>query len=356
MPFPPRYSRQILVEHFGPKGQESLLNAKVLVIGGGGLGCPILTYLASAGIGEIGIIDFDVIEESNLARQPLYTPPDIGKYKAQVASECLKRINPDCKVTAITEKLDHDNALAFISDYHIIADACDNFTTRYIINDACIKANKPWVLGSIQGWEGQVSVFNYKNGPAYRDLYPYQPADIDAPTCAEIGVIATLPAIIGSYQASEIIKCIIGAEKTLSGKLLIVDSFNNSHQVLNFKSNIELTNLNKMDMSSKSNTPVNEISFEEFKKHQNDYHLIDTRPEHEFDEFNIGGTNIPYHDLLANTAVLDKNKKYVLMCHAGKSSKALINHLKEKGFDNLSSLEGGLEAANTYIATHLGNQ
>ena len=338
-----RYSRQILVEHFGPEGQQKLLNAKVLVIGAGGLGCPILTYLASAGVGVIGVLDFDRIEESNLARQPLYTMEDIGKYKAEIAGEYLKKLNSGIKVQTITQKLNSENALEFISQYDIVADACDNFTTRYIINDACVKANKPWVFGSIQGWEGQVSVFNYHNGPAYRDLYPEPPANDDAPTCDDIGVIATLPAVMGSYQANEIIKCIIGSEKTLSGKLLIMDLYSNTHNLLNIKGN---KNLDNPKPHSRDASEGIEISLEEYLQNPSGYQLIDIRQGHEFDEYNIGGKNIPYQDLISDSSLLDKEGKYAIICYRGRISKVLMNFLIEKhGFTHLKSLIGGIEAA-----------
>jgi len=344
MKISPRYSRQIPVEHFGPEGQEKLLNAKVLVIGAGGLGCPILTYLVSAGVGEIGIVDFDVVEESNLARQPVYTIEDIGKYKAEVAAEYLKKLNPDITIQAFTVKLNTENVFDLISKYGIIADACDNFSTRYIINDACVKANKPWVFGSIQGWEGQVSVFNYNGSPTYRDLYPEPPLDIDAPNCDDIGVIATLPAVIGSYQANEIIKCITGSDKTLAGKLLVMDLYNNVHNVVNIKRNSrpdKPITPHSPDMSGSG-----EISLEEYLSHKSDYQLIDIRQAHEFEENNIGGKNIPYQELITDSSPLDKGGKYALICYRGRISKVLVNFLLEKhGFTNLVSIEGGMEAA-----------
>ncbi len=347
-----RYSRQILIEHFGPEGQEKLLNAKVLVIGAGGLGCPILTYLTSAGVGEIGIIDFDVVEESNLARQPIYTINDVGKYKAEVAALYLRKLNPDCKTEVYTSKLDTENAFELISKYDIIADACDNFATRYIINDACIKANKPWVFGSIQGWEGQVSVFNYKNSPTYRDLYPESPADIDAPNCDDIGVIATLPSVIGSYQANEIIKCIIGSDKTLAGKLLLMDLYNNVHNVVKIKSESEERGANesrekRMSGNGERGTSEDsEISLEEYLSNKSDYQLIDIRQAHEFEDYNIGGKNIPYQDLITDSSSLNKDSKYAIICYRGRISKVLVNFLHEKhGFTNLKSILGGMEAA-----------
>jgi len=342
-----RYSRQTLVEHFGHSGQEKLLTAKVLVVGAGGLGCPILTYLASSGVGEIGIVDFDVAEESNLARQPIYTIGDIGKYKSETAAAFLRKLNPDCKIEVFTSKLDTENAFELISKYDIVADACDNFTTRYIINDACVNANKPWVFGSIQGWEGQVSVFNYKNSPTYRDLYPEPPADMDAPNCDDIGVIATLPAVIGSYQANEVIKCIIGAEKTLAGKLLIMDLYNNIHNVVKIKNRSEEQGAKKVSGNGERRAKeVVEISLQEYLSNKSEYQLIDIRQTHEFEEYNIGGQNIPYQDLITDSSSLNKENKYAIICYRGRISKVLVSFLKEKhGFTNLKSIIGGMEAA-----------
>src|SRR5690606_19253182 len=215
-----RYSRHIILSEIGQAGQDKLLSAKVLVIGAGGLGCPVLQYLAAAGIGTLGIIDFDVVEISNLQRQVLFGTSSLGKNKAEAAKKHLEDLNPEISIMAYAEKLTYQNALELFKNYDIIVDGSDNFETRYLVNDACIITNKPLVFGAIYKFEGQVSVFNYQNGPSYRCLFPNPPQKDTVPNCSEIGVLGVLPGIIGSMQANEVLKIILGIGSTLSGKLL----------------------------------------------------------------------------------------------------------------------------------------
>lgn len=216
-----RYSRHIVLKEVGEEGQEKIRQAKVLVVGAGGLGSPVLLYLAAAGVGTLGIIDNDVVSESNLQRQILYDSECIGELKVEVARRKLQKLNPDCHIVPLSQRLTGENSKEIIKDYDIVVDATDNLLSRYIIDDACVAYGKPFVYGSICEFEGQVSVFNYQGGPTYRDLYEYheEVADFKQP----LGVIGALPGTIGSIQATETLKIILGCKDTLSGKLLLVD-------------------------------------------------------------------------------------------------------------------------------------
>ena len=223
-----RYSRHLLLEEVGLQGQEKLKKAKVLVVGAGGLGCPILLYLAAVGVGTIGVIDFDTIDASNLQRQTLFSTNDLGRSKAKVAKEKLNSNNPFIEVISYNEQLTNENALDLFSKFDIIVDGTDNFYTRYLVNDACLIANKPLVYGAIHKFEGHVSVFNYQEGPTYRCLFPNPPKAGSIPSCSEVGVIGVLPGIIGTQQANEVIKIILGTGKVLSGRLLIYNALQSS--------------------------------------------------------------------------------------------------------------------------------
>ncbi len=227
-----RYSRHILLKEIGEKGQEKIKQAKVLVVGAGGLGSPILLYLAAAGIGTLGFMDDDHISESNLQRQVLYDTGSIGKMKVEVAEHKLKALNPGCHLIAIPHRLTAQNAIGIIEKYDIVVDATDNLSSRYLINDACMETGKPFVYGSICEFKGQISVFNYQGGPNYRDLYPYHEkiAGFQQPS----GVIGALPGTIGSIQAAETLKIILESKTTLSGKLLLVDLLEGSFKTLQF--------------------------------------------------------------------------------------------------------------------------
>ncbi|GAL62028.1 HesA/MoeB/ThiF family protein [Algibacter lectus] len=230
-----RYNRHIILSEIGQKGQDKISNAKVLVIGAGGLGCPILQYLAAAGIGNIGVIDFDVVDISNLQRQILYGTSTLGKNKAEAAKARLEDLNNDISIKAYPEKLTHKNALNLFEAYDIIVDGSDNFETRYLVSDACIIANKPLVFGAIYKFEGQVSVFNYKNGPSYRCLFPEAPEKGTVPNCSEIGVLGVLPGIIGTMQANEVLKIILELGNTLSGKLFCYNALTLENTTLKIK-------------------------------------------------------------------------------------------------------------------------
>lgn len=228
-----RYHRQLILPEIGEEGQIKLLKAKVLVVGAGGLGSPVLLYLTAAGVGTIGIIDFDIVDESNLQRQILYTTEDIGKTKTVKAKEKLSKLNPYTFFNEYTTLLDKANAEKIIKEYDIVIDCPDNFATRYIVSDACEKLDKPHVFGSVSKFEGQVTVFNYNKGPTYRDLFPEPYTSETSVENSPVGLIGVLPGIIGCMQANEAIKIITGTGSILNGKLLIIDLLNNSYNILN---------------------------------------------------------------------------------------------------------------------------
>ena len=228
-----RYSRHLLLKEIGEEGQKKIQAAKVLVVGAGGLGSPVLLYLAAAGVGTIGIIDNDVVSESNLQRQILYDSPCIGLPKAEIAARKLNQLNPQCRIVSLRERLETHNAQKLIADYDVVVDATDNLLSRYVINDACVACSKPFVYGSICEFDGQVSVFNYRGGPTYRDLYEYHEGvdNFEQP----LGVIGVLPGVIGSIQAAETLKIILESEHTLSGKLLLVNLLNGRFHTLSIQ-------------------------------------------------------------------------------------------------------------------------
>ncbi|ANW97017.1 dinucleotide-utilizing protein [Wenyingzhuangia fucanilytica] len=334
------YSRHLLLNEIGLEGQEKIKAAKVLVIGAGGLGCPIIQYLTAAGVGTIGIVDGDTVDVTNLQRQILFTVDDIGKSKARAVANRMKQLNPYVKFNIIHEFLNKDNALALFNQYDIVVDGSDNFQTRYLCNDAAILTNKPLVFGSIFKFEGQVSVFNYNNGPTYRCLYPTPPKAGSVPSCSEIGVLGVLPGIIGSYQANEVIKIICGIGEILSGKLLTINTLNNQHFVLGFEknNNLNITELIDYDFFCGVEEFEHEIEFSELTS---THELIDIRTSLERDIQNIGGTHIPEEKIRNNPNLLNLDKKIVLYCETGTRSNQLIKDLNLKVY----SLKGGIKKA-----------
>lgn len=227
-----RYARQIILKEVGEQGQEEIQRARVLVIGAGGLGSPVLFYLAAAGVGTIGIVDDDVVSESNLQRQILYDSFSLGMPKVEIAGRKLELLNPDCRIIAMNMRLTPENAVEVISGFDVVVDATDNLSSRYVINDACVKCERPFVYGSICEFQGQVSVFNYRGGPTYRDLYPYteDTGEFSQPA----GVIGAVPGTVGAVQAAETLKIILGSQSVLSGKLLLIDLLQESFRTIHF--------------------------------------------------------------------------------------------------------------------------
>ena len=320
-----RYDRQIILPEIGITGQQKLQGAKVLVIGAGGLGCPILLYLSGAGVGEIGIIDDDLVDLSNLHRQVLYNMADIGRKKAEVAAEKLSLLNPQIKLIPFSARLTAENSVEVIGQYDLVIDGSDNFPTRYLVNDTCVALNKVLVFGSIYQFEGQVSVFNFYGGPDYRSVYPEAPMPEDTRNCGESGVLGTLAGTIGSIMANEAIKVICGFGEILSGQLLLFNALNNEMQLFKFSaSTIE----NKTALSPASIPEITLMQLKEWEAQQISYQLIDVRETYEYDEFNIGGINISLYSLIDHLDEVSAYDRLVFCCSTGKRSKMAIQLVK----------------------------
>lgn len=365
-----RYKRHFSLPQVGVEGQKKLKAAKVLVVGAGGLGAPLMQYLAAAGVGTIGIIDSDVVEASNLHRQILFNDSDIGRSKVAATKERLEQSNPHIDIIGHEEKLDTSNALDLLDKYDVIADGSDNFPTRFLVNDACVLLDKPLVHGSLFQFEGQVSVFNYENkngvrGPNYRDLFPKLPSAGQSPNCAETGILGMLPGTIGCMQAIEVTKIITGIEQPLSGHLFIFDalSFNtrkihigkNKRNPLTGE-NPHITELKESNYIYKKDckhgvreqTTVKEVSAKELKKWLDNTEisqLIDVREPYEAELNNIGGDLIPLDSLDTQVKKISHSGKVVIYCETGKRSAEAIKELQENySFDNLYNLKGGIVA------------
>jgi adenylyltransferase/sulfurtransferase len=360
-----RYNRHVIIPGFGLEAQKKLKAAKVLVIGCGGLGSPVLLYLAAAGIGTIGIVDFDLVDDSNLQRQVLFGLDSIGQYKVEAACKRLEALNPYIQITPYNTKLTSENAIDIIMDYDVVADGTDNFPTRYLINDACVLLGKPNVYASIHQFEGQVSVFNFRQangeiGPNYRDLYPVPPAPGLVQDCSEGGVLGVLPGIIGSLQALEVIKVITGLGETLSGRFYMFDALRFESRVLKIKPNPDnpLTGKNPsikalIDYEQFCGTKVVEQSVKEitpkeliqWKANGEEVQVIDVREPKEYETANIGAELIPLDSIIENVHKIARNKKVVVHCKTGRRSIRAIRELQQKfGFDNLYNLKGGIVA------------
>lgn len=340
-----QYNRHLVLLEIGKKGQQKLKEAKVLVIGAGGLGCPILQYLVAAGVGTVGIIDGDEVSQSNLHRQVLFSINDIGKNKAMVAKQKLKKMNPFIKIDVFLEYLSNKNAISIIKPFDIVVDATDNFPTRYLINDACTLTGKPLVFGSVFKFEGQVSVFNYKGGGTYRCLFPKPPNANETPNCSEAGVLGVLPGIIGCFQANEVIKIICEIGDVLSGKLLTFNTLYMQQHIINFD-RTEYANIKKLE----DNYPAfcglsinnKEISKRHFESNKTSYNLLDVRNYQEREDFNIGGQHIPLTELKQRFSEIKTDKPLVVYCKTGNRSKQAIKILKNKVSFDLLNLKDGI--------------
>lgn len=347
-----RYNRHIILSEVGQEGQNKLLKAKVLVVGAGGLGCPALQYMAAGGIGTIGIIDFDVVEESNLQRQILFGTSSLGINKALASKNRLEDLNPTINIKAYPEKLTHKNALELFMKYDIIVDGTDNFSTRYLINDASIITNKPVVYGAIYKFEGQVSVFNYQNGPSYRCLFPTPPKEGSVANCSEVGVLGVLPGIIGVMQANEVIKIILEFEDILSGKLFCFNAKTNQTTMLSIhRSDSEFEkvlagkdNFKNYHEDDFCNVSIPEISADDvlFK---NNIQLIDVRELHEQPEVNIPSCiQIPLGKLEDNLKNIKSKNTNIFVCQSGIRSKKAVELMLKHNKPNCYSLIGGVSA------------
>ncbi|TBO43136.1 HesA/MoeB/ThiF family protein [Pedobacter kyonggii] len=335
-----RYNRQMILPELGPAGQEKLKAAKVLVIGAGGLGCPVLQYLAAAGIGRIGIVDDDVVALSNLHRQILYNHTDIGQPKAKTAAAKLQLLNPHVGLSAYNERLSADNAANICQDYDLVIDCSDNFTTRYLVNDTCVTLGKTLIFGSILQFEGQVAVFNQQGSTNYRDLYPAPPTENI--NCIEGGVIGILPGIIGLYMANEALKLICGIGETLSGKLMTVNALNNA--VLVFKITQEKqAETTKTEANIEPIKELDKATLDQWLSESPDeVFLIDVRESYEHEDDNIGGINLPLYELTNLLTAIPKNKKVVCYCQTGQRSKMAVQLLNGVYEGEVYSLKDGI--------------
>ncbi|TYA78500.1 HesA/MoeB/ThiF family protein [Seonamhaeicola marinus] len=354
-----RYNRHIILSEIGKAGQDNISKAKVLVIGAGGLGCPILQYLSAAGVGTLGIIDFDKVELSNLQRQVLFGTSSLGENKAIAAKNRLQDLNSDIKINAYAEALTYQNALELFDQYDIIVDGSDNFETRYLVNDACMITNKPLVFGAIYKFEGQVSVFNYQNGPSYRCLFPNPPQKDAVPNCSEIGVLGVLPGIIGSMQANEIIKLILGVGDVLSGKLLCYNALSNQTSTLKINRNNTIINevlntqFNFKERILNINCETSELVSIEHIIAKDNIQLIDVREAHE--QPKLEGLHIEYIPLSSLQSNLDKlhnDKEKYFFCQSGIRSKKAIDFLKAQEISNCYSIQEGAIEIQHYLKEH----
>ena len=339
-----RYNRQVILSEIGETGQYKLLKTKVLIIGAGGLGAAILPYLAAAGVGEIGIVDDDVVELSNLQRQVIYKSSSVGKYKVEEAKSMVTALNPDVKVNAVAEKLSGKNAIALFEKYDIIVDATDNLQIKYLINDACLITNKPMVYGSIFRFQGQVSVFNYQNGPTYRCLYPDE--NSSSVNCTDAGVIGISVGIIGMLQANEVIKMILETGEILSGKILVYNILNNEQQKYDFeKSDSFLIDRSIFEekYSIKENL-VEEISVEAVLDQMDNEAVLflDVRNADELPKITFKNSiQIPLMNLENEIEKLDSKQTIYVFCQSGIRSKMAVELLQKKKFKDVKSVVGG---------------
>lgn len=358
-----RYNRQIILPDFGVSGQEKLKNASVLVIGAGGLGAPNLLYLTAAGVGRLGIIDFDEVSLSNLHRQVLFTEDQVGQNKARMASEQLQALNPEVFFDVFESPITSANAIEIIEQYDLVIDGSDNLPTRYLVNDACYFLKKPLVYGAIFRFEGQVSVFNQtdasgERGPNYRDLFPTPPPPDMVPSCSEGGVLGVLPGIIGSMQANEAVKIITGIGSTMSGRLLLFDALDMSTRTLNVRANTdnplsgdqptitELIDYEAFCSGIQEEEVRKEITAVELKARlgKEEIFILDVREDYEYDIVNIGGHLIPLNQIIDRQAEIPRDVQVVVMCKAGGRSQKATDLLKKEGFDNLINMKGGILA------------
>ena len=358
-----RYSRHLIMPEVGMEGQLKLKHAKVLCIGAGGLGSPLAVYLGAAGVGTLGIVDFDVVDFTNLQRQIIHGTSDVGRKKLDSASDTLHEINPNVEVRKFDTRLSSANALELFREFDIIADGTDNFPTRYLVNDACVLTGKPNVYGSIFRFEGQASVFATKEGPCYRCLYPEPPPPGLVPSCAEGGVLGILPGLVGLIQATETIKLILGSGEPLIGRLLLVDALAMRFRELKLRKNpdcpacgthptvTELIDYNQFcgirGEEEAAPTTKRDMTVEEFKQRLDkgdDLFVLDVREPHEYQICNLGGHLIPLNDLPKRVSELDSSREIVVHCKMGGRSAKAADFLRQAGFSRVHNLAGGITA------------
>jgi adenylyltransferase/sulfurtransferase len=364
-----RYSRHFALPEFGHAGQLKLKQSSVLIVGAGGLGSPASLYLAAAGVGTIGLVDFDDIDITNLQRQIMYTTADVGQPKLAVSAQRLRQLNPEIEIRTHAQRLTRDNALEMIEAYDVVIDGTDNFPTRYLVNDACVLLGKPYVYGSILRFDGQVSVFDARHGPCYRCLFREPPPPGLVPNCAEGGVLGVLPGVIGSLQALEAVKLLAGVGESLIGRLLLFDGLSLRWRELKLKKHPEcpmcgthptITGLIDYEefcgytpngsMTENQTPALKEMTVEELKARleAGDQPLIlDVREEFEWKIANLephGARLIPLSELVGRESELDKNQEIVIHCRSGGRSARAAQHLMDHGFTNVANLKGGIRA------------
>ncbi|HEY9600616.1 MAG TPA: molybdopterin-synthase adenylyltransferase MoeB [Allocoleopsis sp.] len=361
-----RYSRHLILPEVGLEGQKRLKAASVLCIGTGGLGSPLLLYLAAAGVGRIGIVDFDIVDSSNLQRQVIHGTSWVGKPKIQSAKDRILEINPNCQVDLYETRLTSENALAIVEPYDIVVDGTDNFPTRYLVNDACVLLNKPNVYGSIFRFEGQATVFNYEGGPNYRDLYPEPPPPGMVPSCAEGGVLGILPGIIGVIQATETVKIILGQGTTLSGRLLLYNALNMTFRELKLRPNPERPVIEKLidyeffcgvtqakEEEAKRQMEMQEMTVQELKQlldsGKDGFLLLDVRNPNEYEIAKIpGSVLVPLPEIEQGQGVekvksLLNGHQLIAHCKMGGRSAKALGILKDAGIEGIN-VKGGITA------------
>ena len=359
-----RYSRHLIMPEVGMDGQLKLKQAKVLCVGTGGLGAPLGLYLAAAGVGRIGLVDFDRVDDSNLQRQILFSTKDVGRPKIEAAADRLRGLNPDIQIDTFDTHLSSENALEIMKDYDIIVDGTDNFPTRYLVNDACVILKKPNVYGSIFRFEGQATIFGYPDGPCYRCLYPEPPPPGLVPSCAEGGVLGVLPGIVGAIQAAETLKLIIGKGESLAGRLLLFDALAMRFRELKLRKNPECPacganpTITKLidyaefcgvrgEEAPAPVTNVPEITPRDLRRrldHGDDLYILDVREPHEYQICNLHGHLIPLGDLAQRVNELDSSREIVAHCRSGKRSAEAVEFLQKAGFRKVLNLKGGILA------------
>jgi adenylyltransferase/sulfurtransferase len=360
-----RYSRHLIMPEVTLEGQKKLKAARVLCVGTGGLGSPLALYLAAAGVGTLGLVDFDVVDYTNLQRQVLHHTSDVGRLKLDSAIDKLIAINPFVEIKRFDTYLSSQNALEIISGFDIIADGTDNFATRYLVNDACVLSGKPNVYASIFRFEGQASIFATEAGPCYRCLYPEPPPPGLVPSCAEGGVLGVLPGLLGVIQATEVIKLILGAGEPLIGRLLLVDALAMRFRELRVRKNPEcpvcganptvkeLIDYNQFcgirgeESEASPSAKIPEIQPEELKRRldaQEDIFVLDVREPHEYQIVNIKGHLIPLGDLPTRVHELDSSREIVVHCKSGARSAKAVDFLRKSGFKRAANLTGGILA------------
>jgi adenylyltransferase/sulfurtransferase len=359
-----RYSRHLIMPEVALDGQKKLKQARVLTVGAGGLGSPLALYLAAAGVGTLGIVDFDVVDESNLQRQIIHGTSDLGRPKMESAREKIEDVNPNVKVKAFEEALTSENALEIFEDFDVIVDGTDNFPTRYLVNDACVLLGKPNVYGSIFRFEGQASVFYAEEGPCYRCLYPEPPPPGLVPSCAEGGVLGILPGAIGTIQATETVKLILGIGEPLIGRLLLYDALSMRMREMKLRKdpncpicgeNPTVTELIDYEEfcgipqanAAQQENGVPELTVQELKsrlENGNKVSVLDVREPHEYEVANIGARLIPLNELPERLVELDRDEPLAVHCKTGGRSARAVKLLRDAGFQNVYNVKGGIDA------------